>query len=140
MRKCESVRFYIASRLENHERVNNLAHRLKRFGWEHTYDWTVHGSVKETDVETLKAVGQKEYDGVKNADVVIVLTPQGRGTHVELGMAIALNKMVYLCHEDDKYFHCDDNTSAFYWLPNVRHFTGSMEELAKKLQTDKNLL
>ena len=110
----ENLKFYIASKLENHEQVRLLAGLLKGYGWKHTYDWTVHGSVKETDIETLKAVGQKEADGVKNADIVIVLTPQGRGTHVELGMAIALNKAVYICHEDDRYFGCDDRTSAFY--------------------------
>jgi Nucleoside 2-deoxyribosyltransferase len=132
------MKFYIASKLENYEQVKSLATLLRKFGWEHTYDWTVHGSIKETDFETLKAVGQKEYDGVKNADIVIVLTPQGRGTHVELGIAIALNKVVYIFHEDDKYFKCDDNTSVFYWLPNVSHFVGSIEELAGKMQADYN--
>ena len=130
------MRFYIASKLENYEQVKSLARLLRLSGWEHTYDWTVRGSIKETNIETLKSVGQKEYDGVKNADIVIVLTPQGRGTHVELGMAIALNKVVYIYHEDDKYFQCDDNSSAFYWLPNVKHFIGSIGELAKKMQTD----
>ena len=130
------MKFYIASKLENHEQVKRLASLLKLSGWDHTYDWTVHGSVKETNIETLKSIGQKEVDGVKNADIVIVLTPQGRGTHVELGMAIALNKVVYICHDDGTYFHCDDNTSAFYWLPNVNHFVGSIEALAKKIQTN----
>jgi len=134
------MKFYIASKLENHEQVRNLADLLTFSGWEHTYDWTVHGSVKETDVETLKSVGQIEYGGVKNADVVIVLTPQGRGTHVELGIALALNKVIYICHENDKYFQCDDNTSAFYWLPNVNHFVGSIEVLAEKLLDDSVLL
>ena len=65
------MKFYIASKLENHKQVNNPASLLKLSGWEHTYDWTRHGSTKETDIETLKSVGQKEYNGVKNADVVI---------------------------------------------------------------------
>ena len=130
------MKFYIASKLENYEQVKILASLLKLLGWEHTYDWTVHGSIKETDIETLKAVGKKECDGVRNADIVIVLTPQGQGTHVELGMAIALNKVVYICHEDDKYFQCDDHTSAFYWLENVNHFIGSVEALAKKIQSE----
>jgi len=116
--------------------VQNLANLLKKNGWEHTYDWTTHGSVKESDVETLKSVGQKEFNGVKSADILIVLTPQGRGTHVELGIAAAYNKTIYLFHADDKYFKCDDNTSPFYWLPNVKHFTGSIEKLAIYLQTD----
>jgi len=65
------MNFYIGSKLENHEQVENLAKLLKNFGWEHTYDWTVHGSTKETDVETLKSVGQKEFYGIKSADIVI---------------------------------------------------------------------
>jgi Putative periplasmic protein kinase ArgK and related GTPases of G3E family len=131
--------FYIASRLKNAAQVKRLAGLLKGMGWEHTYDWTVLDSTKKIDIETLKAIGQNEYDGVKNADIVIVLTPEGRGTHVELGMAIALNKIVYICHEDNTYFQCDDNTCAFYWLANVNHFTGDIEALAKKLQADELL-
>jgi Nucleoside 2-deoxyribosyltransferase len=134
------MRFYIASKLENHEQVKLLASLLKRSGWEHTYDWTLHGSAEEIDIETLKSIGQKEYDGVKRADIVIVLTPQGRGTHVELGIAAALEKVIYICHEDDKYFQCDDNTSTFYWLPNIRHFVGSIGEFAEKIQADNRAL
>lgn len=130
------MKFYIASKLENCEQVQNLAELLKVIGWEHTYDWTLHDLTKETDIETLKSIGQEEFDAVKNADIVIVLSPQGRGTHVELGIAVALNKTIYISHDDDKYFKVDDNTSAFYWLPNIKHFTGSIEELAKKLQSD----
>jgi nucleoside 2-deoxyribosyltransferase len=132
------MKFYIASKLENYEQVRNLASSLKLLGWEQTYDWTVHGPINEADIETLKSIGQKEYDGVKNADIVIVLTPQGRGTHVELGIAIAFNKIIYICHKDDSYFQCDDNTSTFYWLPNINHFVGSIGELAEKVQTDNN--
>ena len=132
------MKFYIASKLENCEQVQSLAMQLKELGWEHTYDWTTHGSVKDTNEKILKDVGQKELDGVKNADIVIVLTPQGRGTHVELGIAVALNKPVYIHHVNDKYFKCDDNTSSFYWLPGVKHFTGSIEELAKELHTHHN--
>lgn len=127
------MKFYIASKLENYEQVRSLADKLKSTSWIHTYDWTAHGSVKESSVEILKEVGQKEYAGVKDADIVIVLTPQGRGTHTELGMAIALNKQIYLCHTDNTYFKCDDNTSAFYWLPQVNQFVGSIDDVADML-------
>ncbi len=129
------MKFYIASKLGNHIQVQSLAKLLKANGWEHTYDWTIHGSNKETDIEILKSIARKEFDGVKNADIVIVLTPQGRGTHAELGMAIALNKVVYICHSDDTYFKCDDNTSTFYWLPQVKHLVGTIEDVAIELKT-----
>lgn len=127
------MKFYIASKLENYEQVRTLSDKLKAAGWVHTYDWTRHGSVKTTDRHTLMSIGQREFDGVRDADVVIVLTPQGRGTHTEFGMAIALNKTVYLCHTDDTYFQCDDNTSSFYWLPRVRQFVGSIDDIAEDL-------
>ena len=127
------MKFYIASKFENHEQVQSLAGKLKAAGWTHTYDWTVHGSVKETDIDLLKDVGQKECNAVREADIIIVLTPQGRGTHTEFGMALALDKKVYLCHADNTYFLCDDNTSAFYWLPNVIQLIGTTDDIAYEI-------
>ena len=127
------MKFYIASKLENYDQVRYLANKLKSAGWTHTYDWTIHGSVKEKDIDTLKDVGQKEFNGVREADIVIVLTPQGRGTHTEFGMAIALGKKIFLCHTDSAYFLCDDNTSAFYWLPNVIRLIGNTDSIAREI-------
>ena len=131
------MKFYIASKLENYAQVQAIAEKLKAAGWVHTYDWTndwkKQSSVKSTDAETLKSVSTKEFKGVSDADVVIVLTPQGRGTHTEFGMAIALNKTVFLCHSDNTYFKCDDNTSSFYYLPQVIRLIGSTEEIVETI-------
>ncbi len=127
------MKFYIASSLKNYEQVRDLSGQLKNAGWEHTYDWTMHCPVKEIDLEMLKSFGEKEYEGIRQSDVVIILTPQGRGTHTEFGMAIALNKKIYLCHHDDTYFKCDDNTSTFYWLSQVNRIIGNTEDIAGEL-------
>lgn len=127
------MKFYIASSLKNDEQVRGLSRLLKDAGWEHTFDWTRYCPVKETSLELLKSIGEQEFEGIRQADAVIVLTPKGRGTHMELGMAIALGKKVYLCHCDDTYFQCDDNTAAFYWLPQVNRLVGNTEEIAKEL-------
>ena len=50
------MKFYIASKLENYEQVKYLSNKLKSVGWIHTYDWTVHRSVKESGIEKLKEV------------------------------------------------------------------------------------
>ena len=127
------MKFYVASKLENYKQVQYLAGKLKAAGWTHTYDWTVYGPVKETNIDSLKEIGQEEFNAVREADIVIVLTPQGRGTHTELGMAIALNKKIYLCHTDNTYFLCDDNTSAFYWLPNIIQLVGTTDTIAHEI-------
>jgi len=128
------MNFYIASRLKNYEAVQHLSNKLKSVGWVHTYDWTVGISEEKLSIDFLKDIGKKEYDGVKNADIVIVLTPQGGGTHTELGMAIALNKKIYIYHDDDTYFKCDENTSPFYWLPQVIQFAGSIDDFVDSLR------
>jgi nucleoside 2-deoxyribosyltransferase len=127
------MKFYIASKLENYEQVQYLRDKLRDIGWVHTYDWTQHGSVKSVSTEKLKEVAKKEFQGVIDADVVIILTPQGRGTHVELGMALALGKQVFIWHENNKYFKCTDDTSSFYWLPKVNRLCGTVDDLIKKL-------
>ncbi len=135
-----AIKFYIASKLENFEQVRSLSNILKTAGWEHTYDWTTHCSVKCTDEETLRAVGENELNGVRGADVVIVLTPQGRGTHTEFGIAVALSKKVYLCHKDDTYFKFTDDTTSFYWLPQVVRFVGDTEKIADEVLKYGNIL
>ena len=127
------MKFYIASRLENVEQVQYLAGKLKAAGWIHTYDWTIHGSIREPDIDTLREIGQKEFDGVREADIVVILTPQGRGTHTELGMAMALGKRIYLCHTDNTYFKCDENTTAFYWLPGVIQIIGTTDDIIHEI-------
>lgn len=128
-----SIKFYIASSLKNYKQVRELSRLLTNAGWEHTYDWTKLSPAKAITAEELTAIGEKEYEGIRQSDIVIILTPQGKGTHTEFGMAIALNKKVYLCHSDDTYFQCDDNTSTFYWLPQVNRLTGTTEEIAFEL-------
>ena len=63
------MKFYIASGLQNHEQVRSLAKLLKNSGWTHTYDWTSllydrtsHVSEKTTDIETLRHIGEQEYN------------------------------------------------------------------------------
>jgi len=129
------MQFYIASRLKNKKAVQCLSSKLKFAGWSHTYDWTLNIEEEKgsLDSDLLKSIGINELDGVKNADIVVILTPQGGGTHTELGMAIALNKEIYICHDDDTYFKCDENTSPFYWIPQVNRFVGNVDDIAKML-------
>lgn len=122
------MNFYISSRLRNIDQVRHMADRLQHNGWTHTCDWTYFDGSSADTPDSLRRIGEREFDGVKAADVVIVIAPQGRGTHIELGMAIALGKRAYLYHTDNSYFKCDDATCAFYWLPQVKRLTGQIDD------------
>lgn len=125
------MNFYISSRLNNVDQVRHMASLLKANGWTHTCDWTNFELSFVNNPGRLRIIGERECAGVKAADIVIVITPQGRGTHVELGMAIALGKSVYICHIDDSHFQCDAHTCAFYWLPQVKQLTGEVDTVVE---------
>ena len=112
------LRFYIASKLDNAPAVRELRDALVERGWIHTYDWTVHGSVQGQGHERIQSIALAEAEGVRTADFVIVLLPGGRGTHTEFGMALALNKIVFLVGDVERDFS-DGYTCAFYHHPWV---------------------
>jgi hypothetical protein len=83
------MKAYIASALENAPAVRVRRDQLAKHGVELTYDWTAHGSVQSQGYEVMAQVARAEADGVRRANLVIVLLPGGRGTHAELGIALA---------------------------------------------------
>lgn len=46
------------------------------------------------------------------------------GAHIELGMALALNKKVILCSSTEEEFSIE-NTVAFYELPRITKLVGN---------------
>lgn len=127
------MKFYIASKLENSEMVMSLSRLLKAYQWQHTYDWTKHGSVQNEGEERITQVAENELRGVKEADIVIVLLPGGRGTHAELGAANILNKKVFIWAEAEELFLHDERTCAFYWNHNVTRVSGDRFKLLEAI-------
>jgi hypothetical protein len=86
-------RFYVSSRKDRSAEADALSEKLKARGWERTYKWTTHdGEGSEGHAKVALA----ELQGVRDADVLIVLFPGGFGTHVEIGAALVLGKPVIL--------------------------------------------
>ena len=114
------MKIYIASRLENYLQVQAVRDALVSAGHVITYDWTRHGSVQGQGEARLREVAANELNGVRDADLVVVLLPGGRGTHAELGMANVLGKPVILfSNADDPFDAYTADTCAFYWNENV---------------------
>ena len=78
-------------------------------------------------IEDLIEYSKSEQKGIIEADVVIILLPAGRGTHIELGMALALNKKIFLCSATKDEFSIE-NTVNFYQLPNIVRLVGTSNE------------
>ncbi|EIT87070.1 group-specific protein [Fictibacillus macauensis ZFHKF-1] len=121
--------FYIASGFQNKALVQQLKAQLEAHGFEHTYDWTVNE--RATTADALRAIGEAELQGVKQADFLVVLLPGGNGTHVELGIALAEGKTVYLYEADEASFH--EKLTTFYYIQNVHIIHGTFTDLVHKI-------
>ena len=125
------MKFYIGSGFKNCELVNYYSKKLEENKWENTYNWTKNIN-KEITIEDLKEISKLEQKGISDSDVVIILLPAGRGTHIELGMALALNKRIFLCSETKEEFSIE-NTVNFYQLPSIVRLVGTVDENLKEI-------
>ena len=125
------MKFYIGSGFKNCELVNYYSKILENNGWEHTYNWTKNISNYET-IEDLIEYSKLEQKGINDADVVIILLPAGRRTHIELGMALALNKKIFLCSATEDEFSIE-NTVNFYQLPQINRLVGNADDIIKQI-------
>jgi hypothetical protein len=117
------MKFYVASSFKNINSVRYVANTLKGEGFTHTYDWTQNDRAE--DIPALREIGEKEKIAVMESDFVIVLLPGGKGSHIELGIALGLGKRVYL-YSPDQQINDPTTTSTFYHLPEVYRFAGSL--------------
>jgi nucleoside 2-deoxyribosyltransferase len=124
------MNFYIATKLNRSNEHNELRDILLNNGHSITYDWTTHCSVKNDGEDILSTVSDLELNGVKDADLVIVLLPGGRGTHCEIGIALGANIPVILHSEGGRLFQSNDDTCVFYWSTGVTQYKGTLNELA----------
>lgn len=109
---------YIATRLENARAHNDLRDALATLSVRTTYDWTTHGRVKDSAVQ-MCYVATGEMRGIREADCVVALLPGGRGTHVEIGAALALRIPVVLFDPDGSLTNPGEETCAFYHHPGI---------------------
>lgn len=125
------MNFYIGSGMKNCELVNYYAKILKENDWKQTYNW-VENINDDVSIEDMTAYAKLESQGIIDSDVVIILLPAGRGAHIELGMALALNKKIFLCSATKEEFSIE-NTVAFYGLPSIIQLVGNADENIKQI-------
>ena len=122
--------FYIASSFKNIETVRFVSERLRQEGFIHTYDWTINDNINSID--QLKDIGKKEIDAVMCSNFIVVLFPAGKGSHVELGIALGNGIKAYLYAQNDDINDLE-TTSTFYHVDGVSKCKGTIEELIQNI-------
>ena len=125
------MKFYIASSFTNKEVVRSAAKSLIESGYTQTFDWTAN--LRASTIGELKIFGGLERNAVLEADFLIVILPDGKGSHIEMGIAIGQRKTVYLVSERSEVFEFEV-TSTFYHLPEVEILVGPIGDSIDKIQ------
>lgn len=115
------MKFYVASSLGNWKQVSEVSGRLEQAGWTNINNWAKLGLVSNLNSTSLELdkISLGQMQAILDSDVIIVLTPMGRGTHAELGAAVilcvqGLPKKVYLYDQTSELFQVDKKTAGIY--------------------------
>ena len=111
-----SKRFYLSTQKDRNAEALPLLDALRAKGWERTFDWAGLEASSESEYAHL---AMAEIAGIRDADVVIVILPGGRGTHIEIGVALAMGKPVIL-HAPNRKTLETPYPCAFHYHPKVK--------------------
>jgi hypothetical protein len=114
--------FYIATRKDRSADAEPLLEALHAEGWQRTFAWS---SEDDNDEGNWPRLACAELDGVRQANVLIVLLPGGYGTHVEIGAALALEKAVII-HSLDRQTLETPYPCVFHYHPRVTLFVSKV--------------
>lgn len=92
-------------------------------------DGTIHmigPKRKSSESRTIKRNWSGRKNAIKEADVFLLILDGGNGSHTEFGMAIALEKKIYVYHEGNPL------QTTFYHLPEIN--------ILKEMQQNLHLL
>ena len=119
------LKFYIASSYENRNLVRAASFLFDQNDFLNSYDWTLND--KAETFEEYRLIGEEEKQGIIESDFFVMILPAGKGSHVELGMALALDKRIYLYSPDEEIYNME-KTDTYYFLQGVKPFVGQIAD------------
>lgn len=125
-----TCRVYVATGYARRHIAKSVMDELARRGFTITYDWTGHVEAELSDIEGRARIGEADLDGVRRADIVVILLPGGQGTHTELGVALGMNTPVLLVAADPDLVDNAAHPLPFYYAVGVTRLVGTAASLS----------
>jgi hypothetical protein len=137
MDKESSIKFYVAGRFSDRERIRKTMDLIEERGGEITYDWTKHTPISpyHQNPQTAAEYSQGDIRGVTTCNILIIALPEspedrkfGTGTSAELGAALAMRESG---HDNPRIIMVGDKTEPDFPLMIYHHaveWSQSIEE------------
>lgn len=139
----QKIKYYLASSLANAGVVRVLDNILESTNkFEATYKWyELHG---EVGMERYHEIAAKEFQGVLDCELFVLICPGKFGAHTELGAAMASRnkpKVFVVGHRDHMIKHPDGRyPSIFYYHPLVTRIASEdVHQIARILMEEHYL-
>ena len=115
------MKIYVAGSKQLFAVVRAIIEVLTQAGHEITYDWTARPLA--IDAAEGECAALNELQGINLSDAVIILQPGGYGTHIEIGIALAMRKPIIMLHQDGRWEHAGRSLIEH---PDLRDPAGSL--------------
>lgn len=119
------MKIYLASSFLNKDSARQAMNMLEDAGHIIVTDWTTHEPTNDVNVLANESV--EDLEGVKDADVFILLWPGRMGSNAELGAALVLGKPCILVGGVNRF------DSVYFNHPFVR-LAGTMTDAIKLIK------
>ena len=143
-KKKGSMKFYIAARFDNKDKVKDIYNKLKEKGHEVHTDWTVHPPFYpySSDPALCEKFSEEDIKGAMGCDVFVLLADEhsngnpnghnhGRGMFIELGAAMA--SLIEKGKPKVYVIGPDNDKCIFHFHKCVTRFD-TIEEVLEKLE------
>jgi nucleoside 2-deoxyribosyltransferase len=111
------MRVYVAASYLDKSKARELMKAFEPRGHTITHDWTNDGNNKddwEIPIEKRSLCAINDIGGIRRANVLVIFGPGRRGTHTEMGIALALQKPIIMIQAQEPH-------GVFYSHPSVVH-------------------
>jgi len=111
---------------------------LQKLGYVITYDWSLIDCDNKNTTLSKQDIAMMDVVGVKKCDILVIILDDKdytyRGTMVELGIAIGLNKKIFVVVTNEA--HKTLMTNIYLHYKNNLHIFNSWNELLEKMTND----